>query len=105
MLSVFTNMGRTNSQWLVGDLDQDGNVDLGDYAQVQANLGAGLMMTGTSLLISPVTSTTPTKLSTVVSAPTKSAPAASAKSVAKKVVKVSKAKVQKPKAVKKAKRV
>jgi hypothetical protein len=94
MLAVFTNMGRLDAQWLLGDLDQDGNVDMDDYAQVQANLGAGLAMTASNLLIAPVKAT----------APAKSAPAASAKAITKKMVKVSKAKVQKPKATRKAKR-
>jgi hypothetical protein len=57
MLAVFTNMGRTASQWLLGDLDQDGHVDLDDYAQVQTNFGASLAMTASNLLVAPVKTT------------------------------------------------
>jgi hypothetical protein len=102
-LTILTNMGRVGATYFEGDVNYGGAVTLDDLAIVQANLGAGLAMTGTNLLVAPVKPAAPIKSATVVSA-AKSTPAASAKSVAKKVVKLAKTKVRKPKVVKKAKR-
>jgi hypothetical protein len=48
LLPTLTNMGRADGQWVLGDLDQDGNVDVDDFALVQANVGAGGMGGGLS---------------------------------------------------------
>jgi hypothetical protein len=103
-LTILTNMGRVGATYFEGDVNYGGTVTLDDLAIVQANLGAGLAMTGMNLLVAPVKPAATAKSAIVVSAPAKSTPAASAKSVNKKVVKPAKTRVQKPKIVKKVKR-
>ncbi|MFI5378842.1 MAG: hypothetical protein ACHRHE_06075 [Tepidisphaerales bacterium] len=38
-LAVIANMGRTGAQWFLGDVNCDGVVDAGDFAEVSAHLG------------------------------------------------------------------
>jgi parallel beta-helix repeat protein len=103
-LTILTNMGRVGATYFEGDVNYGGAVTLDDLAIVQANLGAGMAMTGTNLLIAPVAPSASFKSVAAPSTAAKSTPAASAKSVANKVVKLAKAKVQKPKLAKKARR-
>ncbi|MFI5379467.1 MAG: dockerin type I domain-containing protein, partial [Tepidisphaerales bacterium] len=38
-LAVIANMGKTNGQWFLGDVNCDGVVDASDFAEVSAHLG------------------------------------------------------------------
>ena len=40
-VNIIANMGSTNSQWFLGDLNHDGNVTVDDLAEVNANLTLG----------------------------------------------------------------
>jgi hypothetical protein len=41
-LAVIANMGSTNGQWFLGDLNGDGIVNVDDFAEVTAHLGNGV---------------------------------------------------------------
>ncbi len=65
-LNIIANMGRTNSQWFLGDLNHDGVVTADDLAEVTANFGVGAAFAAGPGLLAPAVSAKPVAAKAVV---------------------------------------